>query len=187
MRPSPSTVFLLVSACAVLQTHGQVSPPSAGTNQAVDATRARAAVFHGHRYAVYTDKLTWPDAKKACEDKGGHLVTFGDVDERDFVQRLQGVPDEGAWIGIVAENWQQRRLPKVKTLGSQTRFYELEGSDFVWVDGKRGLHLWKSSIIAELDAGGSQSLYVFITPKGENAKWDGDPDALRAYVCEWDK
>jgi len=176
---------LLISLFASFGANGQVAPSS--TNQVVDGKREQAAVFNGHRYMIFTEALTWRDAKMACEDKGGHLVTFGDTYERDFVQRLTGLPATGAWIGMAAEGWQQRRLPKVKTLSSQQRFYELEGNDFNWIDGKRGLRLWKNGVVSEIEAGASQTLCVYIQPKDGLAQWDGDADAMRPYVCEWDK
>ena len=188
MKQSIAMTALLVWIVASFQALGQTAAPaSSTTNHVVDGKREDAAVYDGHRYMIYTTELTWPDAKKACEDKGGHLVTFGDAYERDFVQKLAGFPADGVWIGMAAESWQNRKFAKVKKVGSQKQYYELEGNDFRWVDGKRGVRFWKSGVLTEVEAGGSESLYVWLGPKGGTAKWEANDNTLRAYICEWDR
>lgn len=57
--------------------------------------------FNGHEYAVYNKGITWAQAKSACEDAGGHLVTIGSQEEQDFVWSLiKDNEKEGYWIGL---------------------------------------------------------------------------------------
>ncbi len=42
----------------------------------------------GHVYQLYEYVLTWEEAKKKCEELGGHLVTIGSAGEQAAVERL---------------------------------------------------------------------------------------------------
>lgn len=57
--------------------------------------------FKGHYYKVFNDGMTWQDAKKTCEDMGGHLVTITSILEQEIVKKL--VVAEGTkgyyWMG----------------------------------------------------------------------------------------
>ncbi|MHC4251825.1 MAG: protein kinase domain-containing protein, partial [Planctomycetota bacterium] len=44
-----------------------------------------AVEFGGHRYKLFTEKMSWHDAKAFCERAGGHLVTITSKEENDFV------------------------------------------------------------------------------------------------------
>ena len=44
--------------------------------------------FNGHYYKVFNDGMNWKDAKKACEDMGGHLVTITSIIEQEVVKNL---------------------------------------------------------------------------------------------------
>ena len=41
--------------------------------------------YKGHRYAIFTDKKKWHDAKTFCESLGGHLLTLNSLEESDFI------------------------------------------------------------------------------------------------------
>lgn len=55
---------------------------------AVDRLRSRAAVFNGHRYLFIPVFRRWEDARSACEQLGGHLVTITSPEEDAFVASL---------------------------------------------------------------------------------------------------
>ncbi len=42
----------------------------------------------GHVYQLYEYVLTWEEARKKCEEMGGHLVTIGSAEEQAAVERL---------------------------------------------------------------------------------------------------
>ena len=47
-----------------------------------------ASNFNDHHYKVYDMKMTWEEAEKFCENKGGHLVTITSYEENKFVTDL---------------------------------------------------------------------------------------------------
>ncbi|MFH0907273.1 MAG: protein kinase [bacterium] len=47
--------------------------------------KSRAAEFKGHRYLFIPKCLTWEQAKAACENLGGHLLTLTSAEEHDFI------------------------------------------------------------------------------------------------------
>lgn len=61
-----------------------------------------AVKYNGHYYYIYEDVLTWEEAKKYCESKGGHLVTITSKEEQEFIEKY--INDKGYgkvrfWIG----------------------------------------------------------------------------------------
>ncbi len=69
-----------------------------------------AVEFNGHYYKLYDESLTWQEAKDACEQAGGHLVTITSQEEQDFISgHLQGAAKRSYWIGLSDEeendNW----------------------------------------------------------------------------------
>lgn len=58
------------------------------------------SVFQNHSYQIFDESMTWEQAKEACAEKGGHLVTITSEEEQKFVE---GLLDSGMkkqyWIG----------------------------------------------------------------------------------------
>ena len=57
--------------------------------------------YNGHRYEILDQKMTWSDAKRACEAAGGYLVSITDAEEQKFIETLlekSGL--EHYWIGM---------------------------------------------------------------------------------------
>ena len=52
--------------------------------------------YNGHSYYRSTSSQTWPDAKKACEDMGGHLATISSSGENNFLFKTW----PSGWIGL---------------------------------------------------------------------------------------
>lgn len=75
--------------------------------------RRGAVQFKGHSYKVFFEKLPWQEAKRKCEEMGGHLVIITDAKEEEFIHRLVadpripfGKPDgksDGVWLGATDE------------------------------------------------------------------------------------
>ena len=78
--------------------------------------------YSGHTYEYYDTKLTWNQAYKFCEKKGGHLVTINSQGENDFVVDLAKdcsyiwtggkTSDKTTWYWITGEpfdyqNWSE--------------------------------------------------------------------------------
>ena len=55
--------------------------------------------FNGHVYEYYNKKMTWNQAYKFCEKKGGHLVTVTSQEENDFIVGLANLSSGNVWTG----------------------------------------------------------------------------------------
>lgn len=61
----------------------------------------KTTIANGSIYSVYEDSLSWTDAKKFCENIGGHLVTITSEEEQNLVTDLIiGHKKELFWIGL---------------------------------------------------------------------------------------
>ena len=58
--------------------------------------------FNGHSYYRSTGSMTWTDAKQACINMGGHLVTSTTLAENNFLFSLW----PNGWIGLTDEVWE---------------------------------------------------------------------------------
>ena len=56
----------------------------------------------GHRYLVILAPVTWAEARKACEDMGGHLAFIETKEEMKFLQTL--IRRVGCWVGCTDEH-----------------------------------------------------------------------------------
>lgn len=60
----------------------------------------RTTSYNGNTYQLFNDCLTWDEAKKKCEELGGHLVTITSAGEQEAVAKLvNGQARIGYWIG----------------------------------------------------------------------------------------
>lgn len=80
---------------------------------------ANCACHKGHKFKVFTNTKTWPEAKADCEARGGHLATSTSEDKNNFIAALAeeygtnrrlwlGGTDEeqeGLWRWITGEDW----------------------------------------------------------------------------------
>ena len=86
--------FLLTAACLTAIT----SIAFAETNSIPE----NAVEYNGHHYCLVDDvALKWDDAKKYCEERGGHLATITSEDEGNFLKDLvskQGTKNS-YWLG----------------------------------------------------------------------------------------
>ena len=85
---------------------------------AADKIPSDAATFRGHSYKVFNTGKTWDDAKKYCENLGGHLATITSQTEQTFLANLISAGsrnhywlgatdenDEGNWQWVTGEPW----------------------------------------------------------------------------------
>ena len=81
----------------------------------VDTTKLKpdcSNCYNGNKYELYNSSLTWLEAEKFAESKGGHLVTITSEKEQKFVESLiQGGTKKNYFIGAndynhrLAWNW----------------------------------------------------------------------------------
>ncbi len=63
---------------------------------------------YGHRYEIVLGDMTWEEAKQACIDKGGYLVTITSPEERKIISEM--IESEGKrayclFVGYKSEQW----------------------------------------------------------------------------------
>lgn len=62
--------------------------PITTNTESITTIPKEANIYNGHSYMVYSESMTWKEAKEYCEKLGGHLVTISDADEQKFVEDL---------------------------------------------------------------------------------------------------
>ena len=73
--------FLLTAACLTAMTSSAFAETNSIPENAVE--------YNGHHYCLIDDvALKWDDAKKYCEERGGHLATITSEDEENFLKDL---------------------------------------------------------------------------------------------------
>lgn len=70
----------------------------------------------GSKYEIVVKDISWEDAKKECEEKGGHLATITSQREQDYIATLNpncgrywigGYRDEEfKWMWVTGEEWE---------------------------------------------------------------------------------
>ncbi len=124
-----------------------------------------AKEYKGHTYYVYKSDYTWAQAKKACEKKGGHLVTITSAKENEFVRDLISKTNiSRAWLGASDS--------------------EKEGT-WKWVTGEKfSFSSWSSGRPDNYN--GNED---YLTEYYYNGTWDdyaNETTNVQGFVCEWD-
>jgi hypothetical protein len=127
---------------------------------------AGATQWNGHRYKVFPDPVSWSEARKACEDVGGHLVIIEDQKEHDSLMQWVKIPGDPGylWIGT----------------SDQAR----EGR-WLWVNGTPVV--FKKFAPGEpTNSVGKEHYAVMNFANG--GLWNDLPDDIRCgFICEWDE
>ena len=66
------------------------------TNASLEHTTDEVQLFN---YTYHTEKKTWNDARKACQNEGGELLSLDDLDEQESVVGDQYSANDW-WIGL---------------------------------------------------------------------------------------
>jgi hypothetical protein len=131
-------------------------------------TEAKDAVsFNEHHYKFFAENISWHEAKKRCEELGGHLAIVTSKEENDFVTSITRGPGVHVWLGATDE--------------------KREGT-WVWVNGEQ--MTYASWFYGRPNIRAGNYLYTSSTAYGRPGLWnDKTPGAdknLAGYVCEWD-
>ncbi|HEV7279905.1 MAG TPA: C-type lectin domain-containing protein [Pirellulaceae bacterium] len=119
---------------------------------------ARTA-FGGHQYALITPGKTWNEARKHCEQMGGHLLLIDSEAEEAFIVSNLAATD--FWVGATA-------------LYSPGKYLRLDGAPFKGFKGRVFFN----------DANKEQKSVAW---RPVDKSWDDVEDGMRmAYVCEWE-
>lgn len=134
---------------------------------------ADATIFNEHHYLLIPAKLGWHDAKKACEQMGGHLVTITSEEEDRFVVSLSKplTSTEGGlvWIGCSDE---------------------AKEGDWQWVDGSKVKYTgWNPGEPNDRSHTENYGVIFFAGGRKGGGGWGDAPypyPAIVGYICEWD-
>lgn len=108
--------------------------------------------------------MTWEEAKLACEQLGGHLVTITSSEEQDFIESLDSTTCIGEWSVWIG-------LSKPEGTGPWT-----------WITDEP----YEYTHWADTEPSGDGSCVAMRT-KNYGYGWnDADANTPFAYVCEWD-
>ncbi len=125
-----------------------------------------AVAFGGSRYKVFPEQLSWHEAKKRCEDMGGHLAVVTGEPENAFLtaQVLRAGLAE-AWLGATDEKAEGR---------------------WVWVDGTPMAFLhWGPS----QPNNKQQEEHYLMLWAAQNGQWADQPSRSTqhkpGFICEW--
>lgn len=133
----------------------------------------RDEIFNFHGYKVFDEGISWYQAKKRCEDLGGHLVTITSKQEQAFVQNLlflkgsqpsywSGGFFDGDWKWVTGEpftytNWNP-------------------GEPNHGAEDENMIMIYRASVLGQWND---------ISPNG-NPKYTFYKLASFGFVCEWD-
>jgi hypothetical protein len=143
------------------------------------------------RYAVFNETLNWDEARRRCEELGGHLVTITSQAEQDIVVSMltnaesdtmrncyfMGACDQmldGNWQWVTGEpfdyiNWKKNEPKPDK--GEQ--YLEIFAKTYVGNSGTTEPGRWNDSMLDGLPYSGAGD-ESFFTPE------------LTGFICEWD-
>jgi serine/threonine protein kinase len=118
-------------------------------------------IWRGSKYeAVWRDDVSWSEARAACKEAGGYLVSMNSVAEQRFVHELTQA--KVFWIGCSKED-----------------------GVWTWEDGRKGFKGLKNYGAATAKYG-----YMTVNVRGgllsrpESGK-SGYGNPVRGYICEW--
>ena len=128
-------------------------------------------VFNGHRYKLVLETMSWEDAKKKCEEMGGHLLTIENRAELEFMVK--------ATSDLLQQNQELHRESRVwlgfKRDKANGQFVPLNGQPQLfsnWLDGS------------------PKPNEDFVQMYLHNGAWVSKTNASEPNVfciCEWDK
>lgn len=180
----------------------KVEPPKVKPAKKLIPKDAKA--FNGHHYLVVIKTVSWHQAKKECEDMGGHLViirpdkavaedsgspvTLKSPGLRGSV-KSQHTPDPQ--VSSPATGSKENEF--VKSLANHKRLWigctnEKKQDEWVWVDGTK--MTWSDWYKGHPDnRGGIEHWGTLWNHPVLNDHWTdapvSDPDVV-GYICEWD-
>ncbi len=129
--------------------------------------RDGVVVFRGHRYKLFIEELSWEDARKKCEDLGGHLLVIEDNNEHEFLKKEMR--------DFATANPQ---LPKFWHVWLGLRYDETRDKWFSPDGRHQPFSSWERKTPGQERAAMRQT----------NGNWFSMPDnAIQYFICEWVK
>lgn len=149
------TFFLVTFFIAV------VSIGSVGQAHVLDG----ATEWNGHYYKVFAMQMSWHEAKRFCENVGGHLATAETSAENEAIKRIVNRQTNNRkginyWLGAYSESNGMWRWVTGKILSD---YYD-------WWEGEY--------------PGSDQFMKIYFSSEG--AKWYTTKSERLSFICEWE-
>ncbi|WP_372371431.1 protein kinase [Candidatus Uabimicrobium sp. HlEnr_7] len=147
-----------------------------------------AHYFNNSYYAFYIEKgingkkagkVTWKEAKKKCEEIGGHLITLETIKEHDNVTKfIKALPQwESFWIGLYEDN-----MKEVEKDGQKTKI-----GKWFWLTDTTKPTTYTKWNIKNKEPNNTKNKEDYAEMLNGTLLWN---DLLlhdkRVYICEWD-
>ena len=140
--------------------------------------------WFGHYYSLITDKKSWLDAERYCEDIGGHLIT----DNLGFPYRYYWTVSGIDWYKSFSSTW----IGAYR--GNKDARITTGPGDFYWVDGTKVEELKKAAwhYNEPNNTGNVENAVQFAIMDnqwGTAKEWalnDTKQEDLCNFVCQWD-
>ena len=133
--------------------------------------------FEGHYYELFTEIKTFSEAKKYCEDLGGHLVTITSKEENDFISEMINVLPSSTDTIIGISDLDKEGDWSTWITGEPVTYQNWGDNE---PDNRSGQHI---GVIVNGFRGYQGGPYYCI--KGQ---WDdnGDKNSTFPFICEWE-
>ena len=129
--------------------------------------------YSGHTYEYYDTKLTWNQAYKFCEKKGGHLVTINSKEENDFLAGFTSGKVNNTWINA----WTGGR-----TFDAETWFW-ITGEPFEYMN-------WNDGEPNNTDNAEDAVNIILTSDSSYNGKWNdmnrSNLSSIDGFICEYE-
>lgn len=133
---------------------------------------------NGHRYKFLRESVSWDDAKKRCEDLGGHLLALETRAEHDFISNWvkTGVATNKDQFGDGASVWMGAKEVEVKP--GQKEWQWITGQPFTF-------SAWRGHHPHRVEA--NRDFLTLALLKGDWVNFWGQQQPDTFIICEWDK
>jgi len=126
---------------------------------------------NGHSYEVVNQTMSWTDARRYCEERGGYLATITSSGEQAFIENLLARKGDKIlyWLGGYRDN--------------NGNFQWVTGEPFVYTNWNHGEPNNNDGIEDKIEIYANRP--QFHGPWNDN-KNDGYGQNQSGFICEWD-
>jgi len=160
-----SRITLLLALTAAAATGCRSARPATGAAEPpVHGCPADARPCAGHWYKAFDEKLSWHEAKQACEAMGGYLACIESAEEQQFAAALA----DGRYLFLGATD-------------------ETQEDDWRWINGSP--FAYTAWMEGQPNNWGGDEHYLATYDEGEwvDVAADGDEFWMpTGYLCEWE-
>ena len=143
--------------------------------------------YNGHHYKLFNDAMKWSEAKRVCEQRGGHLVTITSSGEQKLIEKMIAKGEKrNYWLGgkTVKSGVDQYTW----ITGEKMTYTNWETDDCRSWGSYKGRERYIEDCLYMINHSfGTIGKWDDINDEGYRALWAGyfDTGAF-GFICEWD-